>query len=107
MEEKNIGKNTTYEYGVAKELLDCIDYDRAVRNGEAHVSREMMMESLSKLPIHILESWLVSFIFIKNNLMSAGYEFNSFKIYKDFTHKIDEVEKEDKEFNIKEYIFSL
>jgi hypothetical protein len=64
-----------------------------------------MIDELKKLPTSVLMSWYLSYLFIRQELMHAGYELNGFKVCDKPLDTIHELMNSDPDFDIKQYIF--
>ena len=69
------------------------------------VSEEEMASELKKLPPSVLLSWYLSYLFIRRELMHAGYELNGFKVLDAPLDTLHDLMEKDPEFDIKKYIF--
>jgi hypothetical protein len=90
---------------VIKDMFYQLDYRTALRRNVVTVSEEEMMLELKKLSTSALVSWYLSYLFIRKELMHAGYELNGFKVLDMPFDTIHELMAKDPEFDLKQYIF--
>lgn len=90
---------------VIKDILYQIDYQSALRNKAVEMTQQELAQELRKLSTRALIAWYEAFLYIRAELMFAGYELNGFKILNrpfDAIHKLIE---NDPDFDIRQYIF--
>lgn len=90
---------------VIKDILYQIDYQAAYRNHVVSVSERDMAEEMKKLSTGVLMSWYLAYIYIRRELMHAGYELNGLKVFDAPLDTISEAMNNNPDFDIKNYIF--
>ncbi len=90
---------------VIKDILYQIDYQTAFRNKVVSVSEKEMANELKKLSTGVLTSWYLAYIYIRRELMHAGYELNGLKVFDAPLDTISEVMSKNPDFDINSYIF--
>lgn len=88
-----------------KDILYQIDYQTAFRQKVVTVKEEDMIKELEKLPSSILLSWYLAYLFIRRELMHAGYELHGLKVLDAPHDTIHDLMNRDPDFDIKQYIF--
>ncbi|MBN2012892.1 hypothetical protein JW960_26415 [candidate division KSB1 bacterium] len=94
-----------FKHEIIKDLLYQIDYQTALRHQIANVSEDEMITSLKQLPSSVLLSWYMAYLYIRKELMHAGYELNGFKVMDQPWDTIQEIMNSDPDFDLKQYIF--
>lgn len=90
---------------IIKDILYQIDYQAAYRNKVVSVTEKDMIKELGKLSTGVLISWYMSYIYIRRELMHAGYELNGLKVFDAPLDTISEVMSKNPDFDINSYIF--
>ena len=94
-----------FKHEVIKDILYQIDYQAALRQNVVTVNEEDMIIELEKLPTSVLLSWYFAYLFIRRELMHAGYELNGLKVL-DLPHDaVRDLMDKDPDFDIRQYIF--
>ena len=104
-EDFDHGNQYDFKDDVIKDILYQIDYQAAYRNNVVSVSEKDMIKELRKLPTGVLVSWYLSYIYIRRELMHAGYELNGLKVFDAPLDTISEVMSKNPDFDINSYIF--
>jgi hypothetical protein len=104
-EKVPLSESTDFKLEVIKDLLYQIDYQTALRHQVANVTEEEMISAMRQLPTSVLLSWYMSYLFIRKELMHAGYELNGFKVIDQPMDTIQEYMKQNPDFDLKKYIF--
>jgi len=90
---------------VIKDLLYQIDYQTALRHKVVTVEASEMIDELKKLPTSVLLSLYFSYIYIRRELMHAGYELNGLKVLDMPLDTIHDMMAKDPDFDLQSYIF--
>ena len=90
---------------VIKDLLYQIDYQTAYRHDVVTIESEEMVRELKKLPTSILLSLYFAYLYIRRELMHAGYELNGLKVLDAPLDTIHDLMTKDPDFDLKKYIF--
>ena len=94
-----------FKHEMVKDILYQIDYQTALRHNVVSVQEGDMIKELKKLPTNILISWYLAYIFIRRELMRAGYELNGLKVFDKPLDTIHDLMKTDPDFDLRQYIF--
>lgn len=94
-----------FKYEIIKDILYQLDYKTAYNREIVSVSEKTMIRELKKLPTSVLLSWYLSYLYIRKELMHAGYELHGLKVLDMPLDTIHDLMEKDPEFDIKQYIF--
>lgn len=94
-----------FKHEIVKDLLYQIDYQTAYRHKVVTVSEKDMVDELSKISTGALISWYLAYLYIRRELMHAGYELNGLKVIDMPIDTIHDKMKTDPDFDINSYIF--
>ncbi|MBN2011013.1 hypothetical protein JW960_16820 [candidate division KSB1 bacterium] len=97
--------NLDFKNEVIKDILYQVDYQTALRRQVVNVSEKEMKVGLKNLPTSVLLSWYLAYLFIRKELMYAGYELNGFKVLDEPLDTIRDFMKNDPDFDLKQYVF--
>lgn len=95
----------SFKNELIKDILYQLDYQASQRNGVVDMNAEEMRCELSKISTRALLNWYEAFLFIRRELMFAGYELNGLKLLDRPTDSIKKLMEDDPNFDIKQYLF--
>ena len=98
-------EHDAFKASVIRDILNQVDYQSALRRGVVEVSMEDMSKELESLSTRALIAWYEAFLFIRSELMFAGYELNGLKILDRPIDTIRKLMESDANFDIRQYIF--
>ena len=104
-ENAPLSETEDFKQDIIKDILYQVDYQTALRHDVVNVNEDDMIDELKKLSTSALISWYMAYIYIRNELMHAGYELNGFKVFDKPLDTINDIRKNDPDFDIKQYIF--
>lgn len=104
-EEEIVEESYDFKLEIIKDLLYQIDYQTAYRQKVVNVEERDMINALKKLPTSVLLAWYFAYLYIRRELMHAGYELHGLKVLDVPLDTIHELIEEDPTFDLKEYIF--
>lgn len=90
---------------VINDLLSHLDYHSAEQNGVVEVKKEEIAQELERLSVRALIAWYEAFLFVRSEMMYAGYELNGLRIIDHPADILRKLMKSDPEFDIQQYIF--
>ncbi|MBN1154372.1 hypothetical protein JXB12_05565 [candidate division KSB1 bacterium] len=100
-----VGEDFNFQTEVIKDLLYQIDYQTAHRHNVVTIETEEMIEELKKLPTSVLLSLYFAYLYIRRELMHAGYELNGLKVLDVPLDTIHDMMTKDPDFDLQKYIF--
>ena len=103
--ECSLSADVDYKHEIIKDILYQIDYQAALRQQVVSLNEDVMIDELKKLPTSVLLSWYFAYLFIRRELMCAGYELNGFKVLDVPKDTIHDLISKDPDFDLKQYIF--
>ncbi|RMD93708.1 MAG: hypothetical protein D6814_15270 [Calditrichaeota bacterium] len=95
----------SFKHDLIKDILYQIDYQAATRNKVVDMSEEEMISELSKLSTRALLNWYEAFLYIRSELMFAGYELNGLKVIDRPIDSVKKLMEKDPNFDLNQYIF--
>ena len=90
---------------IIEDILSQLDYQTAFKNGVVDVNQKDIAKDLELLPTRTLVAWYESFLYIRSELMLAGYELNGLKILDRPANAVRKLMESDPDFDIRQYIF--
>lgn len=90
---------------IINDLLSHLDYHSAEQNGVVEVRKEEIAQELERLSVRALIAWYEAFLFVRSEMMYAGYELNGLRIIDHPADILRKLMKSDPEFDIQQYIF--
>ncbi len=94
-----------FKHEVIKDLLYQVDYQAALRQKVVTIDEAEMITALKRLPTNVILSWYFAYIFIRRELMHAGYELNGLKVLDVPLDTVHELMDKDPDFDLQKYIF--
>ena len=95
----------TFKQDLIKDILCQIDYQAASRNKVVDMSEEELSAELNKLSTRALLNWYEAFLYIRSELMFAGYELNGLKVLDRPIDSVKKLMEKDPNFDLNQYIF--
>lgn len=97
--------DTAFKHELIKDILNQLDFQSACRQDVVDLSPEEMVLELEKLSTRALLNWYEAFIYIRSELMFAGYELNGMKPLDRPQDSVNELMAKDPDFDLRHYIF--
>ncbi|KAA0230683.1 hypothetical protein EDS67_07215 [candidate division KSB1 bacterium] len=94
-----------FKKSVIQDILNQIDYQAALNRGVVDVDTREISTELQQLSTRSLLAWYEAFLFIRSELMFAGYELNGFRVLDRPVDAIRKLMESDPNFDIRQYIF--
>ncbi len=98
-------KDTSFKHDLIKDILYQIDYQAALRHNVVDMPEKDMEAELEKLSTRALLNWYEAFLYIRRELMFAGYELNGLKVVDRPIDSIKKLMENDPNFDLNQYIF--
>lgn len=102
---KAAGDDYSFKKNVIQDILNQIDYQAALNRGVVDVDTREISAELQQLSTRALLAWYEAFLFIRSELMFAGYELNGFRVLDRPVDAIRKLMETDPNFDIRQYIF--
>lgn len=94
-----------FKQEIIKDILSQVDYQAALKRGIVDVLPAEIAKDLELLPTRTLVAWYEAFLYIRSELMFAGYELNGLKLLDRPADAIRTLMETDPNFDIRQYIF--
>ncbi len=101
----NWENDRSFKRDLIQDILCQIDYQAALRARVVDMSYKDMEAELDKLSTRALLNWYEAFLYIRNELMFAGYELNGLKVLDRPIDSIKKLMEKDPNFDLNQYIF--